>query len=347
MADRPEGVPTSRHRGGKRRAFRRPFNKEHVMQPILLFAALLVLSFVSIFVGVIRLTPADLLQLTPFQVQLLLISRLPRLLSILISGSALAVAGTIMQQLARNRFVSPTTAGTMDSARLGVLVSLLLFPGAGLLQKMVVALLFALAGTFAFVTMLRRIQYKDVIFVPLVGLMLANIIGAGTTFIAYRFDLLQSLAVWMYGDFSMILAGRYELLYLSVPLMAVAYGYAQRFTVAGMGEDFATNLGLNYRQVVNLGLVLVAAISAIVVLTVGSLPFLGLIVPNIVSIFRGDDLRKNLTPVALLGALIVLVCDVLGRVVIFPYEIPVGLMMGVLGSGAFLYLLMRRHAHGS
>lgn len=182
MADRPEGVPTSRHQGGKRRAFRRPFNKEHAMQPILLFAALLVLSFVSIFVGVIRLTPADLLQLTPFQVQLLLISRLPRLLSILISGSALAVAGTIMQQLARNRFVSPTTAGTMDSARLGVLVSLLLFPGAGLLQKMVVALLFALAGTFAFVTMLRRIQYKDVIFVPLVGLMLANIIGAGTTF---------------------------------------------------------------------------------------------------------------------------------------------------------------------
>ena len=183
------------------------------MQPILLLAGLLVLSFVSIFVGVIRLTPADLLQLTPLQVQLLLISRLPRLLSIVISGSALAVAGTIMQQLARNRFVSPTTAGTMDSARLGVLISLLLFPGAGLLQRMAVSLVFALGGTFAFVAMLRRIQYKDVIFVPLVGLMLANIIGAGTTFIAYRFDLLQSLAVWMYGDFSMILAGRYELLY--------------------------------------------------------------------------------------------------------------------------------------
>lgn len=317
------------------------------MQPILLLAGLLVLSFVSIFVGVIRLTPADLLQLTPLQVQLLLISRLPRLLSIVISGSALAVAGTIMQQLARNRFVSPTTAGTMDSARLGVLISLLLFPGAGLLQRMAVSLVFALGGTFAFVAMLRRIQYKDVIFVPLVGLMLANIIGAGTTFIAYRFDLLQSLAVWMYGDFSMILAGRYELLYLSVPLMLVAYAYAQRFTVAGMGSDFALNLGLNYHQVVNIGLIIVATISAIVVLTVGSLPFLGLIVPNIVSIFRGDDLRKNLPPVALLGALLVLACDILGRIIIFPYEIPVGLIMGVLGSGAFLYLLLRRHAHGN
>jgi len=317
------------------------------MQPLPLLVGLIALSFVSVFVGVSRLTPADLFHLTPVQLQILYISRLPRLFSILVSGSALAVAGTIMQQLARNRFVSPTTAGTLDAARLGVLVSLIIFPGAGLLQKLGIALVFALAGTFAFIAMLRRIPYKNTIFVPLVGLMFGNVVGAAATFVAYRYDLVQSLAAWLYGDFSMILAGRYETLYLSVPLMIIAYAYARRFTVAGMGREFAVNLGIDYNRVMNVGLAIVASVSAIVIITVGSLPFLGLIVPNVVALYRGDDLRRNLLPVALLGALLVLVCDLLGRILIFPYEIPVGLIMGVLGSGIFLYMLLRRASHGS
>jgi len=83
----------------------------------------------------------------------------------------------------------------------------------------------------------------------------------------------------------------------------------------------------------------------VVILTIGTIPFLGLIIPNIVSIFNGDNLKKNLSHTALLGAVFVLFCDILGRIVIFPYEIPIGLTVGVLGSGIFLYLLMRRKAY--
>lgn len=289
----------------------------------------------------------DIGGLTSQQQEILFVSRIPRLLSILIAGMSMSVIGFIMQQLSRNKFVSPTTAGTMDSARLGILAALILFPTASMLMKVSVAFVFALAGTFLFMKILDRIKFKDTIFIPLVGLMFGNIVGSLTTFIAYRFDMIQSIGSWLQGDFSMILKGRYELLYLSVPALILAYFYANRFTIAGMGRDFASNLGLQYKQIVNIGLVIVAFVSSIVLLTVGSLPFLGLIIPNIVSIYQGDHLQKNLIHTALLGALFVLVCDILGRVLIFPYEISIGLTVGVLGSGIFLFLLLRRNAYAS
>jgi iron complex transport system permease protein len=310
-----------------------------------LLAALIVLSFCSVFVGVKNISPLDLFRLTEDQADILLISRLPRLISIIIAGVSMSVIGLIMQQLTRNKFVSPTTAGTEDSARLGILVSMLLFTTASPMQMMLISFLFALLGTFVFMKILEKVKYKDVIFIPLVGLMFGNIVGSMTTFIAYKHDLIQSISAWLHGDFSMIMKGRYEMLYISIPIVIIAYLYADRFTVAGMGEEFSINLGLNYKQVVNIGLVIVALTTAVVILTVGMIPFLGLIIPNIVTIFKGDHLKKSLTHTALLGAVFVLFCDVLGRLIIYPYEIAIGLTVGVIGSAIFLYLLMRRRAY--
>ena len=307
-----------------------------------LLLILLVLSSVSVFVGVTELGPGDLWNLNSEQQQILLISRIPRLISIIVAGASLSIAGVIMQQLTGNKFVSPTTAGTMDFARLGILVAMFLFASSGTLTKMSVAFLFALGGTFLFMKILDHIRYKDTIFVPLVGLMLGNIISSLATFFAYQNDLIQNISSWLIGDFSMIIKGRYEFIYLSIPLLLLAYLYANRFTIAGMGESFAKNLGLNYRQVVQVGLMIVAFITASVIITVGVIPFLGLIVPNIVSIFRGDHLKKNLPHTALLGANFLLFCDILGRIIIFPYEIPINVMVGVIGSAIFIYLLIRR-----
>ncbi|PZD95010.1 ABC transporter permease [Paenibacillus sambharensis] len=309
-----------------------------------LWLALIVLSVTSVFVGVKNITPLDLFSLTEDQQHILLVSRLPRLISIIIAGVSMSIIGLIMQQLTRNKFVSPTTAGTMDSARLGILVAMLLFTSASPLEKMLVAFVFALAGTFVFMRILDKVKYKDAIFIPLVGLMFGSIIGSVTTFFAYKHDLIQNISSWLQGDFSMVLKGRYEMLYISIPLVIIAYLYANRFTIAGMGEEFSTNLGLKYKQVVNIGLILVAAVTSVVLLTIGSIPFLGLIIPNIVTIYMGDNLKKVLPHTALLGAVFVLACDILGRVIIYPYEIPIGLTVGVIGSGIFVYLLMRRRA---
>ncbi|MGG2087600.1 ABC transporter permease [Priestia aryabhattai] len=308
-------------------------------QLILVFAVLAVLS---LFIGVQDLSAMDLFHLTKEESQTLFFSRFPRLLSIVMAGMSLSICGLIMQQITRNKFVSPTTAGTMDWARLGVLISLLVFASASPLLKMSIAFIFSLAGNLLFMRILDRIKFNDTIYIPLVGLMLGSIVSSLATFIAYKYDLIQNLSSWLQGDFSLVVKGRYELLYLSIPLLIIAYLYADKFTVAGMGESFSINLGVKYKQIVNIGLVIVSLITSITILTVGMLPFLGLIIPNIVSIYRGDHLRKSLPHTALLGAVFVLACDILGRVIIFPYEISIGLMVGVIGSAIFLFMLIRR-----
>ena len=171
--------------------------------------------------------------------------------------------------------------------------------------------------------------------------MLGGVINAGTTFFAYRYDLMQSLGAWTMGDFSGVLRGRYELLWLALALTVAAYVAADRFTVAGLGRSFTTNLGLHYGRVLALGLTIVSLVTAVVVVTVGSIPFLGLIVPNLVSMAIGDNVRRGLPWVALTGALFVLVCDIVGRTIRAPYEVPLGTIVGVLGSGLFLYLLLK------
>lgn len=306
-----------------------------------LAALLLLFSIGSLFIGIKDISPLDLFSLTDSQRQVLLVSRVPRLMALIVAGMSMSIAGLIMQQLSRNKFVSPTTAGTMDSAKFGIMVALMFFSGAGAMQKLLVAFVFSLLGTFLFMRILEKIKYKDNVFIPLVGLMFGNIVGSVTTFFAYKNDLVQNISSWMMGDFSSVLKGNYELIYISVPLLLLAYVFANRFTVAGMGEDFAVNLGLNYKAVVNIGLVIVALISSVVLLTAGMIPFLGLVVPNIVSLYIGDHLKKSLAHTALLGAVFLLFCDILGRIVIYPYEVSISLTVGVIGSGLFIYLLLR------
>ncbi|MBD3859860.1 ABC transporter permease [Bacillus sp. 28A-2] len=300
------------------------------------------LACASLFVGVQDLSILQIFHLTDEQMHTLWSSRIPRLMSIVLAGMSLSLCGFMMQSMTRNKFVSPTTAGTMDWAKLGILAAMLIFTHASPLMKMAIAFLFTLAGNLLFLKILRHIKVNDTIYVPLVGLMFGGIVSSISTFIAYKYDLIQNVSAWLQGDFSLIVQGRYELLYVSVPLLIIAYLYADRFTVAGMGESFAVNLGLTYKRVMAVGLVIVSMITSVTILTVGMLPFLGLIIPNIVSIYRGDHLKKSLPHTALLGAIFVLICDVLGRVIIYPYEISVGLMVGIIGSAIFLYMLLRR-----
>ncbi|WP_343315603.1 ABC transporter permease [Brucella sp. BE17] len=303
-----------------------------------------VLAVISLFIGVGDVSLHALLnpKTAGEAWELLVVSRIPRTLAIILAGMSMGVAGMIMQMLTRNRFVEPSTAGTVESAGLGILLVILFAPQTPVFGKMLVASLTALAGTALFLVILRRIPMRSVLVVPLVGIMLGGVVSAITTFIAYRFDLLQSLNAWTTGDFSGVLRGRYELLWLAFALTIIAYIAADRFTVAGLGEDFTTNLGLNYTRVMVLGLIIVSTVSASVIVTVGAIPFLGLIVPNIVSQFLGDNMRRAVPWVAILGAGLVLACDIVGRLIRFPYEIPIGTMMGVVGSAIFLYLLVRR-----
>ncbi|NIE94934.1 iron chelate uptake ABC transporter family permease subunit [Acinetobacter sp. Tr-809] len=312
-----------------------------------LILLLLPLAFISLFVGVGEMNLAGLWAGNSHDWQLFWTSRLPRLMAIIVAGAGLSVCGLIMQSLSRNRFVSPTTAGLYDCARLGVLVSIILLPSASIFVKTGFAIAVTLIGAMVFMSILATLKHRDTVFVPLVGMIFGSIISAFTTFIALQLDLLQNLAGWLQGDFSTILNGQYELIYLSVPVLILIYIFANRFVLAGLGQDFATNLGLNYKQTLFLGLLLVSVITGVVIVTVGAIPFLGLIVPNLVSLYLGDNIRRTLSHTALLGALLVLLCDVFGRVVIYPYEVSVSLIMGIVGSVIFLWLLLRRYRYAT
>ncbi|MBU3872528.1 ABC transporter permease [Staphylococcus coagulans] len=316
-----------------------------IMNVYVLFLILSVLTVCSLFIGVSRVPITELFQFNAHQLNILWASRIPRTVSILISGSALALAGLIMQQMMQNKFVSPTTAGTMEWAKLGILISLIFFPKQHILLKLVFAVLCSLFGTFMFVQIVQRIKFKDVIFVPLIGIMLGGIVSSFATFIALRTNAVQSIGNWLNGNFAIITSGRYEVLYLNIPLLIVTYIFANQFTIAGMGRDFSKNLGLNYEWIMNIGLFITATMTALVVVTVGTLPFLGLIVPNIVSIFKGDHLKNALPQTALLGAIFVMISDIFGRLIVYPYEINIGLTIGIFGTFVFIVMLMKGRRH--
>ena len=319
--------------------------KEH-LPTIILVALLVILSIVSIFVGVLDVNLAGLFQGDTEQLEILVISRLPRLLAILCTGIGMSVSGLIMQQLCMNKFVSPTTGATITSAQLGILIALLFMPQSTLWSRALFAFGCAIAGTWIFVWFIQRIQFKDVIMVPLIGIMFSNVIGGITSFLAYKFEMTQSLSSWLVGHFSMVLQGRYELVYMVVPLVILAFIFANHFNIVGMGKDFSKNLGVNYNLVLFMGLSIAALITASIVVVVGSISYIGLIVPNLVAMFKGDKIRGTLVDTALFGAVFVLACDILARVVIAPYELPIELVIGVIGSLLFVGLLFYRLKNG-
>jgi iron complex transport system permease protein len=275
---------------------------------------------------------------------LMLVSRLPRTIAIILTGIAMAVAGMIIQVVLKNRFVEPSMVGATQSAALGLLVVSLFFPASALIIKMSVATIAAVFGMMLFMLLIHRIPPTDFLMIPLIGIVFGGIIDAITTFIAYQTETLQMLSVWQFGDFSSVLTGRYELLWLTGVLCVIAYIIADKLTIIGLGDNIALNLGISKRHVTWIGVGMVAMMSAVVVVTVGVIPFIGLVVPNIVSRIMGDKLRRSLPAVALLGASAVLLCDIIGRSIRYPFEVPVATVFGVVGTIVFLWLLLRAPA---
>ena len=274
--------------------------------------------------------------------QMFAITRIPRTIALVLAGAAMAMCGLVMQMITQNRFVEPTTTGTTEWAGLGLLLVMIVAPGSPLVVKMIVAVITAFIGTSIFFAFLQRITLRSSVIVPIVGIMLGAVVGAVSTFIALQTDMLQSLGIWFAGSFTGIIQGKYEPLLVVIVVVVAVFVAADRFTAAGLGEEFSTNIGLDYRAVVLLGTGLIAIATGIVTVVVGNLPFLGLIVPNIVSMFRGDDLRSNLPWVALTGIALVTVCDLLGRTIIAPFEVPVSLILALVGAIVFIALIVRR-----
>ena len=308
--------------------------------------ALAAMMLASMGIGAARIDLGHVLS-DPRSLTVLLESRLPRTLAVALTGAALAVAGVLVQALVRNRFVGPDTTGTAEGAALGLLAVTLAWPDSPIWLRMVAASLSAMATTALFLAVIRRLPVHEVMLVPIAGLVLSGVLGAVVTFAAWQADLMQYVGTWLFsGEFSGVIAGRYELLWIAAAAAGLAWLAADRFSILALGTDRAVGLGLRARGVMRLGLAVVAVVTAMVVTTVGMIPFVGLVVPNIVARTMGDDLRRSLPVVALAGAALVMACDLAGRLLVHPYEIPAGMILGVVGAGLFLWLLHRGPAHG-
>lgn len=270
------------------------------------------------------------------------ITRVPRTIALVLSGMAMAMSGMVMQLLTQNKFVEPTTTGTTEWAGLGLLVALYFIPNSSLTVRMIVAVIFAFIGTMVFFLFLRKVTLKSSLVVPIIGIMLGAVISSISTFFAMKTDMLQSLGIWFAGSYTSIIRGQYEVLWTVGIVVVLVFIFADRLTIAGLGKDIAVNVGLNYERIVLLGVGLVAIASGVVTVVVGMLPFLGLIVPNMVSTVRGDDLRSNLPWVCLVGVAVVTICDIIGRTIIAPFEMPVSVILGIVGAFVFVALIAKK-----
>ena len=305
---------------------------------LLVFA---VLCVVSVLLGARQMVWSDLLSFSGDAWLTLTASRLPRLAALVLTGAGLSVCGVILQHIVRNKFVEPGTTGGLDAAKLGILVALTVMPAAGTLSRMLFALVFCLMASLLFIAVIRRIQFRNLVLVPVVGLMYGSVLTSIAEFYAYSHNILQSMQGWLLGDFSRVVQGHYEILYIILPVVMLAYLYAHRFTVLGMGEDMATSLGLGYAATAIIGLVLVALTVSATVIAVGAIPFVGLVVPQLIAMRCGENLRRTLPLVALGGASLLLACDIAGRLVMYPFEVPIGLTAGAVGGVMFLALIVR------
>ncbi|HFG8809010.1 ABC transporter permease [Corynebacterium striatum] len=268
-------------------------------------------------------------------------TRIPRAIALVLAGAAMAMSGLVMQLLTQNRFVEPTTTGTTEWAGLGLLFSMIVLPHASVLGRMVISVVFSFIGTMVFFAFLRRVTLRSSLIVPIIGIMLGAVVSAVSSFVALTTDKLQQLGIWFMGSFTSVYEGQYEVLWIVLLVLLAVFFYADKLTVAGLGEEIATNVGLNYNRMILIGTGLIAVATGVVTVVVGSLPFLGLIVPNVVSMFRGDDLRSNLPWVCFLGIATVTLCDLIGRTVISPFELPVSVILGVIGAAVFVFLIVR------
>lgn len=306
-------------------------------------ALCLILMVLSVSVGLNTLSLWQYASWTEAQKLVFWQVRIPRTLSIVIAGATLSVSGLIMQQLTQNKFVSPSVAGTTASARLGILFVLVLLPNATLWVRSGVAFLFAFLGTLLFLMLVKYLPQSNPILVPLVGMMYGNVINAFVTFFAYQLDLIQTMNAWLQGNFSMVIKGNYELLYAAIPVMIGIFMYAHHFSVAGLGKDLATSVGLRYVRLQMIGVAMIGFMSSILLISVGSFPFIGVVIPNLVSLRSGDFLKTTVLDTALWGSMFLLICDIISRLIIAPYEIPVSVTVGVIGSILFLYLIRREY----
>ncbi|MEL6467977.1 MAG: iron ABC transporter permease [Pseudomonadota bacterium] len=327
---------------------------------VVLAVALLVVGVFSLTVGAtdVALGPAllKLAQgevLTRMEAIVLWDIRAPRLVLGLLVGAALAVGGAVMQGLFRNPLADPGLVGVSAGAGLGAITAIVLAgfaplwlaAAAGDHLVAVAAFLGGWASTMVLYRVSTRRGRTSVATMLLAGIALGALAGALSGILVYISDdrQLRDLTFWGLGSlggasWTKVIAAGPIILIAVVAACALGRG----LNGLALGEATAAHIGLNVQRVKNLAILTVAAATGAAVAVSGGIGFIGIVVPHLLRLGTGPDHRPLLINAALLGALLLVLADVIARVIIAPAELPIGIVTAVLGAPVFLWILLRQ-----
>ncbi|MDE5697125.1 MAG: iron ABC transporter permease [Lachnospiraceae bacterium] len=316
---------------------------------ILFLVILLILCILaSILLGSVPLSPINVLQclagLDRDSTTYILVNtvRLPRAAGACLAGMGLAAAGVILQNVMNNSLASPNTIGVNSGA--GFAVMLTLMSGGSYTSAVPAAAFMGALITTLIIFGLAYTADSSRTTIILAGITVSSFLNAGiNTIKLLDTDITVNLTTFMIGSLSGITFG-----HLKFPAAAIVTALllslllTRPLNILGLGDDIARSLGLNVTFVRLILLTLSSVLSGCVVSYAGLLSFVGLIVPHICRRLFGNDARYLLPCSALLGACFVLICDILGRVLFAPFELPAGVLMSFVGGPFFLYLLFKK-----
>lgn len=273
--------------------------------------------------------------------------RLPRVLLAAVTGAGLAAVGGVMQSIFKNPLVDSYTLGMSSGAALGAVISIV--TGINIsIMGMETTGVFAFAGavlTLFFVYSLAYTRSRmSVNSLLLAGVAVSYFLSSVISFLMLlNNDKIEHIVFWTMGSLSM---ATWDELYLAaafiLPSLAVLLYYTRELNILVMGEDAAHHLGINTSIVKNILLITCSLVVGSVVSTGGTIAFLGLVAPHIIRLITGSDNKLVIPYSALLGAILLVLADTAGRVLIQPVEIPVGVMTSIMGGPFFIFLLRKQ-----
>ena len=343
------GYDTIRRNNFNYQIGREELMKKHPAFVILfLFIILILAALCGILFGSVSLSLSDILAVfrgadrSSTAYILITTVRIPRVLGGLFAGIGLACAGVILQSVMNNSLASPNTIGVNSGSGFAVMLAMVFFP-ANSFYIPVFAFLGALATTIA-IFLLAAASDSSRTTIILAGITVSSFLNAGiNTIKLLDTDITVNLTSFLIGTLSGLTLQRITLPCICILVaFLLSLFFAKPLNLLSLGDDIAHSLGLRVPLTRFLLLVSASVLAGCVVSYAGLLSFIGLIVPHICRQLFGNDARYLLPCSALLGGCFVILCDLLGRVIASPFELPAGIIMSFIGGPFFLYLLLKK-----
>lgn len=282
---------------------------------------------------------------------ILLELRLPRVLMAMVAGGGLALAGVLLQALLKNPLASPYTLGIGSGAGFGASLAIVL--GVGVTGVAVVpghwmvainAFVFSLVPAVAILGLVR-IKNASSATMILAGIAMSYFFSASTSLLQYigSDEDVAAVVYWMFGSLSRANWDNLPIVAATmVPLALFAFRWSWDFNALLQGEDVASSLGVSVERIREIGMVIASLITGVTVAFLGTIGFVGLVAPHIGRMIIGSDHRYLIPVSILLGAILLVSADAVGRIVVAPEVLPVGIVTSFVGVPLFLYLILKR-----